>query len=143
MLGSPMTSFVLSQFFGLYLLIVAIIMISRVHAYRRMAQKMDPESGTLVLVGLIGLLLGLFFVGIHNVWIFNPILIVTLLCWLTLMCSILLLSTPERMVDMIKRVFRGSGYYVLITVMALLGFVLLIRGVYLYATHQHAFFFLA
>ncbi len=104
---------------------------------------MEPERGTIVLAGLIGLLLGLFFVGVHNVWVLNPILFVTLLCWLVLIFSILLLSTPERMVGMIKRIFAGSGYYVLIMVMALSGFLLLIRGVYLYATHRHEFFFLA
>ena len=143
MLGTPLTSFVLSQFFGLYLLIVGIIMLSRVNAYRRMAQKMKPQSGTIVLAGLIGLFFGMIFIGIHNIWNVTPMVVVTLICWLVFIVSLLFLATPERMVALIRKLFLSSGYYVLIAVIVILGTTFLVRGVYLYATHHQTFLFLS
>ena len=141
MLSTTMISFVLSQFLGLYLCIVAAIMFRRVNDYRKMISSMDPHSGTLVLGGLIGLLLGMFFVGIHNVWVLHPIVFVTIFCWLFLVLSVMYLSFPVRMVLMTRKLFLGSGYYVLISVMIIFGLLFLSRGVYLYVTNNHSFLF--
>ena len=85
MLGTDLISFILSQFFGLYLLILSLILFAREGKYRQLIQTLDPKSGTLVLAGLIGLMLGLFFVGLHNVWVIKPVITITLFCWLVLL----------------------------------------------------------
>lgn len=134
-------SFVMSQFFALYTLIIAIIMFSRVPQCRQLVLKMDPQSGTIVLAGMIGLAVGMLGVGLHNVWTFKPILLVTILSWLILVLSILWLSIPERMVVITKKLFLSSGLYVWLLVIALLGIYVLARGVYIFATQHDSFIF--
>lgn len=142
MLGTHLVSFILSQFFGLYLLIIAVIMFLRVERYRQLAHKLNPDSGTILLGGLIGLMLGLFFVGIHNVWVFKPTVVITMACWLILVFSILLLVTPEKMVIWTKVLCSGSRYYILASLILLFGLLFLSRGLYQYATHNESFFFM-
>ena len=142
MLGTHVVSFILSQFFGLYLLILGLIMIIRVGRHRQLAHKLNPDSGTILLGGLIGLMLGLFFVGIHNVWIFKPTVFITIVCWLILIFSILWLVTPEKMVVWTRMLCSGSGYYVLSSTMILFGLIFLSRGLYQYATHHQSFLFM-
>ena len=134
-------SFALTQFFGLYFLIIASIMFTRVTQYRLLVQKMNPESGTILLGGLIGLMLGLFLVGLHSIWLVQPVVVITLICWAVLILSILCLASPERMVVWIRKLFAGSGYYVLALFLMILGLMSLVRGVYIYATFHHSFMF--
>ena len=134
-----MVSFIMSQFFGLYMVIIAIIMLGRAKAYRQLVQKMDPQSGTVLLAGLIGLFLGMCFVGLHNVWVWAPIIYITLLSWMILILSLLWLVSPERMVLHTRKLFLSSGYYIVISAMLVSGLVLLFRGIYMYVTHKDAF----
>jgi hypothetical protein len=142
MLKVHLLSFILSQFFGVYWLILAVVMFYRAPYYRRMVKKMNPESGTILLGGLLGLMFGLFFVGIHNLWAFQPTVLVTLVCWFILIFSLLWLSTPERMVRWTQKMCTGKGYYVLSTFILLLSLFFLGRGVYMYAMQHQAFLFL-
>ena len=134
-------SFVMSQFFALYMLIMAIIMFSRVPQYRQLVLKMDPRSGTIVLAGMIGLAVGMLCVGLHNVWLLKPAIGVTIFSWLILVLSILWLSMPERMVVITKKLFLSSGFYVWLLLIVLLGIYILARGVYIYATKHDGFLF--
>ncbi len=142
MMVTPIISFVMSQFLGLYMLVIAVVMLSRASAYRQLVQKMDPQSGTIVLGGMIGLLLGMGMVGLHNVWVLGPVVLLTVISWLVLILSVLWLSSPERMVMYTRQLFSGSGFYAVTIFMAVLGGFMLARGVYLYATHQHNFLFI-
>lgn len=135
-------SFILSQFFGLYILVVALLMFIRAHQYRQLAQKMKPDNGMILLGGLIGLMLGLFLVGIHNYWVLEPKVFITLMCWIVLVLSVLWLASPERMVVLTKKISSGSGYHVISSLMVIAGLWFLGRGIYLYATHQNSFLFM-
>lgn len=141
MSGMPGISFILSQFFGLYMLIIAFLMFYRVNEYRQMVQMMNPHSGTLLLAGLIGLMLGMILVGLQNVWVFQPKVFVTMICWLVLILSIMILFMPVRVVLMIRKIFSGSGYYALLVLLMITGSLLLARGVYVYVMHRDVFAF--
>ncbi len=142
MFETKLISFILSQFIGLYAFIVAVIMFIRAREYRQLVNKMNPDSGTILLAGLMGVLLGLLLVGIHNVWVFKPIVFITLVCWLVLLVSIMCLVAPEKLVSMLKKLCAGSNYYVFASVMLFLGLLFFGRGVYQYATHVQDFLFL-
>lgn len=141
MIDTPLLSFALSQFLGLYLLIITVILFSRLAAFRQMAMRLDPDSGVLVLAGMTGLAVGMILVGVHNIWVFSPIVVITVLSWIILLFSVFLLAAPDKMVNLIKSMFFGSTIYWTGAVMGLLGLLILIRGVYLYATHHHQFIF--
>lgn len=123
-------SFVLAHVFGLYLIIMAIIMLARVGYYREMIRNLQPASGSVVFGAMYGLLLGLLLVTIHNHWEWRPSVIVTFLAWLILIKSILWLAFPETMLRFAKKTYAGKGYYVAIAIAAILGMLLISKGAY-------------
>lgn len=132
-------AFQLSQFYGLYMVILAFVMFNRVHIYRQLIKNLNPESGTILLGALVGIAFGLILVGVNNVWTLTPVILVTILSWIILVGSVLWLSMPEYMVALHKRVFLGKGYYIFTAIIGISGLVFLARGVYIYAT-QHSDF---
>ena len=139
MFGTVFDSFLLSQIFGLYLIISSIIMLSRANFYRHLVRYIDLQHGTLIIGASFGLLLGLFLVDAHNIWILKPRVVVTLFCWFILIQSLLWLSIPEKMLVLVKRVYAGVGYYVLVYAMLVIGIGLVGRGLYLFLKHNLGF----
>ncbi len=131
MFGAVLHSFILAQVFGLYLIIMAVILLSRVKFYREFIQNLTTNSGGLVTGASVGLMLGILLVVIHNNWVMAPQVFVTIICWYVLIKSILWLSFPERMLAMTKRLFAGKGYYFMVAMMAIMGYILLTEGFYL------------
>ena len=125
-------SFVLSQVFGLYLVIMAIIFAARVHYYRKMMKSVKPNAFSVLLGGSLGLLMGLFLVTIHNFWNGFAVDLLSLLFWFILIKSILVLSFPERVIAYSQKLYSGHGYYVMVILSAILGIVLMANGYYLY-----------
>lgn len=118
-------SSLLSQVFGLYLLIMAIIMLSRQSFYRELIMNINPKGPGAFISAAWGLLLGLLMVLMHNVWVMEPRVLVTLLGWVILFKSVMWLSMPDCMASMAKKVYAGNGFYVAVIVMAVLGMMLL------------------
>lgn len=121
-------SFMISQIFGLYMIILAIVMFSRVGHFRSMFAKIQSDDIALYISASFGLLLGIFLVDMHNMWVFKPRVLVTLLCWAILLKSIFWLAFPERMTRMTKAMIAGKGYYFSILILAVWGIFLLARG---------------
>lgn len=121
-------SYLLAQFFGLYLLISAIILLARHKFYRNMVNKIGADSGAITVGASYSVMLGIFLVMVHNVWVWNPQVLVTILCWAMLIRGILWLSFPETMVKIARHVFGGNGYYVGIIVAAVIGVILTSKG---------------
>lgn len=132
MFGPLFHSYVLAQVFGLYFVIMAIIMLSRVSYYRELiATLIQPTVGMMVGTSF-GLLLGLLLIIVHNIWVLEPRVIITLIGWLIVIKSILWLAVPEAMVRLSKQVYSGSGYYFTCGVMLLIGIFLMTKGFYLW-----------
>ena len=132
MFGPFFHTVLIEQIFGLYLLIMALIFLSRVSFYREVVRNMKATSGAVFLSSSFGLLLGLFLVVIHNFWMWEPRIVVTILCWVVLIRSILWLAFPEKMVERTKIIAAGPGYYVVLILLAILGVFLMTRGFYVY-----------
>lgn len=116
------------QILGLYLLIMAIIMLLRVDFYRTFLMDLEAHSGTIVIGSSFGLILGLMIVVMHNLWVLQPQILVTLIGWLIVIKSILWLTIPERMLVLTRRVYQGNGYYLVVLVAAAIGIILITRG---------------
>ena len=130
--NSSVESFLLAQTFGLYMTIQAIILLSRASYYRELIAKMK-EPGFASLVGCsITLMLGIFLVLIHNVWVMHPRVMVTVVCWIILIKSILWLAAPERMLNIAKRACAGKGYHIAVVLMGCFGLSLISKGFYVY-----------
>ncbi|GGI81543.1 hypothetical protein [Legionella impletisoli] len=137
MFGALFHTFVLSQMFGLYLVIMAIIMVSRTKYYRDLILRLDPFDPAIAIGASYGLMLGILLVVIHNIWAWEPRLVVTILSWVILIKSVLWLSFPVKMSAWAKKVYLGPGYYVLALVMVVVGVFLLTKGFYLYIPNEH------
>lgn len=133
MINSMLHSFILAQIFGLYFIIIAVIMMSRVAFYRKFIQNLQSDSAVVIVSGTMGLLLGLFLIDIHNIWVMKPRVFVTIVCWLIFIKSLLLLAMPEELLAWSRKVSAGMGYYFIVIFMAIFGIILLARSFPLYS----------
>lgn len=129
MFGPFFHTVLIEQIFGLYLLIMAIVFLTRAKYYRELARNMKV-SGSVFLASSIELMLGLFLVVIHNFWVWEARVVVTILCWVVLIRAIIWLAFPETMIARTKKLAASPAYYVVSVVMALIGIYLMTRGFY-------------
>mgnify|MGYP005674654175 CR=1 FL=1 len=132
MLGSHLHSFLFSQVFGLYFVIMSIILISRADYYKALIAKIKAPDLTIMMISALCVFIGLFFVVMHNIWEFKPRVIVTIMCWLFVIKSVLWLTSPERMLKLLKKMWKGKGHVVICTIMLFVGIYLMARGFYLF-----------
>lgn len=132
MLGSLFHSFILAQALGLFLLIMAIIMLSRAQYYKNLIQNLVLDNGVIFVGASFLLLLGLFFVIVHNIWVAEPRVIVTIISWLILIEAVLWLAIPEYMLELCKKIYAGPGYYIIAVIMTIIGLLVLTKGFYLF-----------
>ena len=137
MFGELFHSYVLSQVFGLYLLLMAVVLLSRATYYRILVQGMPAQSPGLLTSASYGLMLGLLLVVIHNNWVWEPRVFVTLIAWFILIKSLLWLAFPEKMLVYTKKAVASPFYYVIIAVMFIMGIIMLTKGFYLFIPDGH------
>lgn len=130
MFSAYLHSYIISQILGLYLVIMAIILLARAKFYRNLIMNLDKNYVSVMVGSAFGLVIGLIIVALHNLWVSNIHILVTIIGWLILIKSITWLSVPERMVLWSKRISAGSGYYVMIAFMGIIGVLLLAKGYY-------------
>ncbi|HHF7348567.1 TPA: hypothetical protein ACPSKE_001748 [Legionella feeleii] len=125
-------SLIFSQILGLYFIIVAMIMMIRIDFYRHFIMNLKAGSGVIILAASFSLIVGLMLVVVHNIWVLEPQVIITLLGWLLVILAILWLSIPEKMTHFSRLVYSGKGYYVLVLFTLFIGILLLTKGFYHY-----------
>ena len=125
-------TFLLAQALGLFLVIMAIIMGARAQYYKKLFSHLKEGSSTILLAGTVGLIFGIVMVLIHNLWLLETEVIITLVAWFVLIKSILWLSFPNEMVNVAKKVYSGWGYYLVAIVSGALGIILMAHGFYPY-----------
>lgn len=137
MVGQIFYSFVISQVFGLYLTIYSIIVLSRSQYYRELVNKIELPSIGIHNGATTMLFVGIFLVDIHNLWMFQLEVLVTILSWVILVKSVLWLALPEQMLAVSKRFVSGNLFYLLILAAAVVGLIMLSRGFYLYMVQEN------
>ncbi|NCT57315.1 MAG: hypothetical protein GW760_06375 [Legionella sp.] len=121
---------------GLYLMILVFVLFFRARYYRALITQMKEPGIEVLLSGALNLLVGVFLVLIHNVWVFEPRVFVTLMCWAYLINAILWLVIPVAMMKILKRLASGLGYYVVLFMMLLASIQIIMHVVYLYLHHS-------
>ncbi|BCA94993.1 hypothetical protein TUM19329_13540 [Legionella antarctica] len=125
-------SLFLAQAIGLYLVIIAIIMVARGSYYQNLLSHYKGDSSVIVLAASLGLILGVILIIIHNIWVWDTEILITFIAWFLLIKSILWLSLPEYMVHVTKKMNSGWGYYVIPIISAIIGVLLMAYGFYKY-----------
>lgn len=121
-------TFIASQVFGLSFIIMSIILVARAPYYRNLIRNMKPSGGTLLLNASYMLLFSLFLISVHNLWVWEPKLIVTVFAWFLLIKAILWLAFPEAMLVYTRKIYGGAGYYIAIAIAVILGIILMSKG---------------
>lgn len=137
LLGAHFHSFVFAQVFGLYLVIMALIMASKAKYYRDLILRLDPYNPAIAICSSIFLLIGLSIVVVHNIWALEPRIIITILGWLIAIKSILWLSFPVGMFGFSKKLYLGPGYYLIALILFAVGILLLTKGFHFYIPDEH------
>lgn len=127
-MNEPLHTLLLAQAIGLYLLFIGIIMVARASYYQQVLTHLKAGSSSIVLAGSFGLILGIFLVLVHNIWIAESEVLITLIAWLVLIKSLLWLSFPEAMVVYSQRMYSGWRYYLLAFIAAAIGVTLMAHG---------------
>lgn len=119
------TSIYLGRFFGLYLLIMGLLLIVRGQTLRAVFHDFYKNPALVALWGAINLILGLLFVLSHNIWEWNWKVVVTILANLVLFKGLVLLYLPEWARHMAHEYFDN------IQTIKIYGFILAIIGIFL------------
>ena len=74
-------------------------------------KKLDAilnNIGVMYLSGFVAIILGFIMVELHNVWVSNWTVLVTIVGWAALVKGIFILAFPEFMIKMSKSLFSGG-----------------------------------
>lgn len=129
-------TFLLSQIFGLFIFILAVTVMGRMHYYRKMILQLKSTNPIIVVGAILGLFIGIILVVTHNNWTNRSAAWISAFSWLTFILSILWLALPERMLNYTKKVCSGMGYYWLMVFLLIFGILVIGRGVQLFIVHH-------
>jgi putative exporter of polyketide antibiotics len=120
----------LAQFLGLFCIIVAIVMLVRKQAMLGIVMSLIQNPPLLFLVEILGLITGLAMVLGHSVWSKGVLaFIVTLVGWVALIRStVLLFLPPEAIGRFLKTIRYEQNYYVFAAITLILGLYLTFAG---------------
>lgn len=105
-------SIFLGRALGIYLLIVGLSMLFNYRVFFNSFQQWNEQPGVITLTAFLSIMLGILMVLVHNVWVLDWRLVITLLAWLTLIKGIIRLNFPH-VVPRTMEYFHQhkSGYY--------------------------------
>jgi hypothetical protein len=120
----------LARLLGFYCIVISIMMLSRRQAMLAIVTSCVQNRALLFFVEIIGLAAGLAIVLGHNIWSSGLLaLIVTLIGWVTLIRSIILLFlSPEAIGRFVKAVPYEQNYYLFTAIPLLVGLYLTVVG---------------
>jgi uncharacterized membrane protein len=121
-------SIILAQILGLYLFIISILMLARPGHFRDVVDNLKPESGALLVGGALSLLFGLMLIVIHNIWIWDFKVLVTVIAYITVIKSIMILAFPAKVIELTQKCYSGMGYYASCVISLIVGFILIGEG---------------
>ncbi len=118
----------LAQFFGLYLAIVGLAFLFRPRSIKTAGWQLTSQPAVLLLSSIVTLLLGIALVLLHNLWVADWRIILTLIAWLTLIKGIFLLYFPQK-AELIMGVLQNKTTMVLVGLVAIsIALILLCHG---------------
>lgn len=122
------TSQFLAQFFGLYLLLIAIPLLGNpTHFFERYQACFEHEAVQLF-SGFFHLMLGLVYILLHNLWVNDWRIVITIMGWLVLLEGISIVYFPVQTKNIFRKYAREIPPYLWGTVCLSLGGFLIYKG---------------
>lgn len=82
---------ILAKIFGLYLLGVGIALMLNPERFTRIYKEMVRNESILLLGAIFALIFGAFIISVHNIWIWDWPVLITVLGWISLIKGLMLL----------------------------------------------------
>jgi uncharacterized protein YjeT (DUF2065 family) len=86
---------IFGKVYGLYFVLVAVAAMLRPERYRRVQQQFIRDDALALIAGVLAFFLGAFTVALHNVWVNDWPVIVTLIGWISLIKGAILLLSDQ------------------------------------------------
>ena len=123
------TSIFLARLLGPLLLLPGVGLLINQRAFRTMASEVIGSVTLVYLFGLMDFAAGLAIVLVHNVWVADWRVLITLLGWLLLVRGLVRVLLTETVMGYAKNIMRGQNVYLISgIVLSLLGLVLCYFG---------------
>lgn len=125
-------STMLAQAFGIYLVVMGAVILVNHKYFVSTINAFVKDKALQLVTSIFTVFAGSFLVAYHNVWVKNWMVVITVLCWMTLLKGVLKLLIP----DLDQKIAKAYSHnFVLVVVNALiavaLGAFLLYHGYYL------------
>lgn len=132
MIVNEFHSYLIAQVMGLYLVFMSIIMMARASYFKEVIANLHSKDPALMVFSSFGLMLGIFLICVHNRWVWQPDIFVTIIAWIVFVKSLLWLVFSDGMLNMIKKHYHGATYYIGCVISLVYGVILLSRGFYVF-----------
>ncbi|HSM19024.1 MAG TPA: hypothetical protein VK844_01470 [Hyphomicrobiales bacterium] len=124
------TSILIARLMGPVMLVVGLAVWLNGDGFRAMAREFLKSDALIFLAGILTLSLGVTLVVVHNVWVADWPVIITVIGWVTLIAGILRVAWPQWLRNLAARVVEwraltaigGAVYVVLGAVLMYVGF---------------------
>lgn len=124
------TSIVYAKVFGLYLTILSLCMLFGCKSFKQRIAGLKANSDALLVIGFFELLVGLYVVVTHNVWVQGWPVIITILGYAMVIEAINALINPNGLVNCYKKCTDGKAFCALSSVCLIIGLILIIAAFY-------------
>lgn len=114
-------SIFLAKYFGIYLFLVSTTVLFEPLQYKSMVKNFKENDGLVALGAILSLMLGLFLVLIHSIFVYDWRIIITILCWLIFIKGWLLFAFPKKMMQWGSKTVKKKSTYNII----LLGYIII------------------
>lgn len=123
-------SIFLARALGIYLLIVSLSMLFNYKVFFNTFQQwVEQQPGIITLTAFISIILGILMVLVHNVWVWDWRILITILAWLTLIKGIVRLNFPFAVPQTMEYFHqRRPAYFALGVFCLVLALFLLLHG---------------
>ena len=121
-------SLFLAKVLGLYLLIFGLAMLYNRGSITKAMNDVVAGNGTLLLLGIITLIIGILLVTTHNVWVYSWPVVITILGWLFLFKGVMRIFCPAKVRNFVKKFDKTKCYYTATSIFVALGAYLTYTG---------------
>lgn len=122
-----MEALLLAKLFGCYLFMMGLVMVLRPNRFIDMVDDMIKAPASLYSAMFVFILLGLYIILTHNVWVMHWPVLITMIGWYMVIKWVSFFVFPDRFMAYARcmnteRIYRISGFIILLLALALLYF---------------------
>lgn len=118
------SSHFLAQLIGIYLILISFAMLFQRERFKKTIGELLSSGPLLALTGNLGVIFGLLIVLVHNQWVSEWPVLITLFGWILLVQAAMRIFFPHNFIELVKAIDTKIGY-------TLYSWIWLIVGIYL------------